>query len=231
MTQRLFNVPKVGLFLDKYIPSMEKRRDGEVKIFTLTLRVQPFDAKLALSIDDGVGEDSNVRPTLFMMGHPDPKPHLQRVNFSIGCPRQNMAIFASSDTAEARILFQQVRIGGTYARTEKNVNGYAFVFQASLGPVSRQEQEYIHEWMLSQRFVTFEESEPSLEFEADGSDEDEGTDADQKAQQPIDGRAPMWDDEPPAPSKAKPGTARANRKLHSHQTKKQKSAAKGKGRK
>ena len=41
---------------------------------------------------------------------------------------------------------------------------------------------------------------------------------------------PMWgDDEPPAPSKAKPGTARANRKLHSHQTGKRKSARKPKG--
>lgn len=231
MSQRLFNVPKVGLFLDKYVPSMEKRRDGEVKILTLTLRVQPFDAKLALALDDGVGEDSNVRPTLFKLNHPDPKPHLQRVNFAIGCPRQNMAIFASSDTQNARILFQQVRIGGTYARTEKNVNGYAFVFQASLGPVGRQEQEYIHEWMLSQRFVTFEESEPSLEFEA-VEDDDDGTDADQKAQLPIDGRVPMWDDEEktPAPSKAKPATERAHRPLHSHQSKR-KGTAKGKAKK
>lgn len=230
MSQRLFDVAKVGLFLDKYVPSMEKRRDGEVKILTLTLRCQPFDAKLALSIDDGVGEDSNVRPTLFKLNHPDPKPHLQRVNFAIGCPRQNMAIFASPDTEEARILFEQVRIAGTYARTEKNVNGYAFIFHASLGPVSRQEQEYIHEWMLSQRFVTFEESEPSLEFEAADPDEDEGTEADQKAQTPIDGRVPMWDDEPPAPSKAKPATERAHRNLHSHQSKR-KSAAKPRGRK
>lgn len=219
MSQRMFDVPKVGLFLDKYIPSMEKRRDGEVKILTLTLRVQPFDAKLALAIDDGVGEESNVRPTLFKLNHPDPKPHLRRVNFALGCPRQDMVIFASSDTVESRITFQQVRIGGTYARTEKNVNGYAFVFTASLGPVGRAEQEYIHEWMLSQRFVTFEESEPSLEFEA-GPDDDEGDDADVKAQQPIDGRVPMWDDEPPAPSKAKPATERAHRALHSHQSKK-----------
>jgi hypothetical protein len=209
MSQRLFDVPKVGLFLDKYVPSLEKRKSGEVKILTLTLRVQPFDAKLATAIDDGVKEGSNVRTTLFRLNHPDPKPHLQRVNFALGCPRQNMTIFASPDTVEARILFEQVRIAGTYARTEKNVSGYAFCFNASLGPVGRAEQEYIHEWMLSQRFVTFAESEPSLEFA--GGDDDEGTDADQKAHEVIDGRkppTPMWDDDaprkPPTPAAANP---------------------------
>ena len=50
MPQRLFSVPKVPLFLDDYAPGMERRKDGEVKILTLMLRVQPFDAKLAKGI-------------------------------------------------------------------------------------------------------------------------------------------------------------------------------------
>jgi len=133
------------------------------------------------------------------MGHPDPKPHLQRVNFSLGCPRQNLHIFASPDTEEARLMLDQCRISGTCARTEKNVNGYAFVFKASYGPVGRTEQEYIHEWMLTQPFVTFEESEPSLEFEEDGGDDsDELTDADEKARRP----APMWEDGDEQPAAA-----------------------------
>lgn len=193
MPQRLFKVSKVGLFLDNYVPSMEKRKGGEVKVLTLTLRCQPFDSKLALAIDDGVGEGSNVRPTLFQLSHPDPKPHLQRVNFALGCPRQNLTIFASPDTAESRIMLDQVRISGTYARTEKNVNGYAFVFKASYGPVGRTEQEYIHEWMLTQRFVTFEESEPGLDYDVDDDDE---TDADEKAREVVSRPPPMWNDEP-----------------------------------
>lgn len=222
MSQRLFSVAKVGLFLDSYVPSMEKRKGGEAKVLTMTLRVQPFDAKLATAIDEGVSEDSNVRATLFKLNHPDPKPHLARVNFSLGCPRQNMHIFASPDTEKARIMFEHVRIFGTYARTEKNVNSYAFVLKASYGPVGRAEQEYIHEWMLSQRFVTFQEAEPSLEFDPVSADQ-EASEDDVQAREVVNGRqAPMWDDneKPEAPSKAKPATERAHRNLHSHQTKK-----------
>lgn len=221
MPQRLFNVSKVGLFCDSYVPGMEKRKgNNEVKVLTLTLRVQPFDAKLAGAIDDGIGEDSNVRATLFRLNNPEPKPHLQRVNFTLGCPRQNLIIFASPDTTDSRIALGQVKIAGTYARTEKNVNGYAFVFKASYGPAGRTEQEFIHEWMLSQRFVTFEESEPSLEFESDGADEDDLTDADEKAREVAARPEPMWDDEPEPARPAKKKAESVNRKLHSHATKK-----------
>jgi hypothetical protein len=65
VSQRLFSVPKVGLFLDSYKPAIEKRRGEEVKVIQMTLRLQPFDGKLARAIDDGVGEDSNVKVTLF----------------------------------------------------------------------------------------------------------------------------------------------------------------------
>lgn len=218
MSQRLFSVPKVGLFLDSYRPAIEKRRGEETKVLQLTLRVQPFDAKLATAIDDGVGEDSNVRATLFKLGHPDPKPHLDRVDFALGCPRQNLTIYASPDTQDARIQLQQVKIAGTYARTEKGINDYGFVFKATFGPVGRDEQEYIHEWYLSQRFVSFEEAEPLMEFEDDG--DADLVEADEKAREVIDGRsrpAPMWEDgdEQPAP-KSKPKRDGVNRKLHSH---------------
>lgn len=77
--------------------------------------------------------------------------------------------------------------------------------------------------MLSQRFVTFQESEPSMEFET-VDDDDELTDADEKARATA--KAPMWDDDEPAAASGKtekPKAAKkdpANRKLHSHQTKK-----------
>lgn len=192
MSQRLFVTKKVLAFLDDYKPLMEKRKSGEVKVLKLTLRVQPMDSKLAQSIDDGVGGDSNVRPTLFKMNDAEPKPHLRRVNFELGCTRQNLVIYASSDTVDSRMALLQAKIGGIYARTQKNVSGFAFIFNASVGPVSRQEQEFIHEWLLSQRAVTFEESEPLLDMEDDGEDDDSGdeTEQDIKAQRP----APMWDE-------------------------------------
>lgn len=139
--QRLFSTGKVGLFLDAYSGGTEKRKSGETKVVVLKLRVQPFDAKLAASIDDGVGDESNVRATLFKLGHPDPKAHLDRVNFRLGCQRQNLEIFASPDTEKSRLALPSVKISATYARTEKNVNGYAFCFSATYGPAGRTELE------------------------------------------------------------------------------------------
>lgn len=221
MSQRLFSVPKIGLFLDSITHATEKRREEEVKIVTLTLRAQPFGADLARAVDDGVGGDSGLRSTLFKLNHPDPKPHLKRVDFSVGCPRQQLHVFAAPDTTTPSLMLDQVKIFGTYARTEKDLNGYGFVFKASFGPPGRKELEFITDWHLSQRFVTFQEAEPGLDFGETDEDDDETTDADEKAERP----APMWnDDEPAAAASEKsaksPRKARddknVNRKLHSH---------------
>lgn len=187
MPQRLFSTGKIGLFLDTYAPGVEKRKGDVVKIITGTFRVQPFDAKLATSIDDGLSDNSGVRAALFKLGHPDPKPHLDRVNFSLACPRQNMIIFASPDTDESRVALLQMKITGIYARTQKDVDGYALVFNASCGPLGRTELEYLHAWHRTQRFVTFEEAEPGLDFE---DSDDEGADENAAPARPK----PMWDE-------------------------------------
>jgi hypothetical protein len=191
VSQRLFGVSKVGLYCDAITHATEKRKNDEVKIVTLTLRAQPFDAKLATALDQGLGGESNVRPTLFKLNHPDPKPLLRRVDFALGCPRQQLHVFASTDTDKASILLDHVRITGTYARTEKSVAGYGFVLKAAFGPLGRRELEFIQDWHLSQRFVTFEEAEPSLEFDQAGDVEDDGdlSEQDEKARRP----APMFD--------------------------------------
>jgi hypothetical protein len=220
MSQRLFKVGKVSVFLDGYSPHLEKRKgSGEVKVLTLTCRVQPMDAKLAQAVDDGVGGDSNVRPTLFRLNDAEAKPHLKRVNFELGCGRQNLVLYASTDTVESRMALLQAKISGVYARTQKNINGFAFIFKATFGPVDRVQQEYVHEWMLTQRAVTFEEAEPMLEMESDGDDKGE-SEADVKAQRP----APMWDDDaedgtavPPAAEDANRETG-ARQRIHSHQS-------------
>jgi hypothetical protein len=194
--QRLFKVGKVGLFLDGFSPGTEKRHGEEVKTITLALRMQPFDAKLATAIDEGLGGDSGVRAALFKLSSTEPKPHLERVNLSLGCPRQNLEIFAAPDTEQSRLMFTQCKISGTYARTQKNINGYAFCFKATYGPVGRDELEAIFYWYLGQQFITLTEAEPGL-FD----DEDE--DAEVEAGPVIDGRsrpAPMWDDADEAPS-------------------------------
>jgi hypothetical protein len=170
MPHRLFDLAKIGVFCDAISHTTEKRKDDpEVKVIQLTLRVQPFDSKLAGQVRQ------DVRQTLFKLNAPsEPQAHLARVNFALGVPRQDLEIFASSDTDRASLLIEHVKISGVYARTEKNVNGYAFVWKATFGPASKQELEFVENWRNGQRFITFQESEASLEFDApDASDEDE----------------------------------------------------------
>jgi hypothetical protein len=218
MSQRLFTVSKIGCFLDTYSPGVEKRRGEEISVVTLTLRVQPFDAKLASALDQGVGGDSNIKATVFSLNTAEPKPNFTRHDFTLGLPRQNLTPFASPDTNESRLLLGQARISGTYVRTQKDMNALAFVLKATLGPVGRDELEFIHAWHRTQKFVTFEEAEHALEFEEDPDDsDDEATDADEKAQRP----ARMFDDprdaaaaEPAKPKAKKRDHKNVNRKLH-----------------
>lgn len=164
MSQRLFSVGKVGLFLDGYAPATEVRNGDTVKILTLSLRVEPFDHKFAAAIDDGLGGDSNVRRSLFKLsGDGDPIPHIRRINFALDCPLQNLHIYAAPDTDTSRLMLPQCKIANVYARTKKNANGYVLRFDASFGPVDRDEHEFVHGWLLNQSFVTFEQAEPFLE--------------------------------------------------------------------
>lgn len=167
---RLFDVGKVGLTCDAVVHSTEKRKDGEVKIIVLTLRVQPFDVKLAAALHP------DVRATLFKLSHPDPQPHLARVNFALGVPRQALDIFATPETARATMRLDHAKITGVYARTEKGMTGYACVFKASFGPVSDKELGFVEAWRNGMKFVSFDEAEPSADFEAEESDDDEEDD-------------------------------------------------------
>lgn len=194
---RFFDVGKVGCFLDTITHGTEARHDTEVKIVTLVLRVQPFDATLANAMSNG------VRATLFTLNHSEPKDHLRRVEFALGVPRQNLHVFAAPDTAQASMRFEQAKIVSTYARTQKDIRGYALVFRVSFGPCGRQDLEYIQDWHLGQRFVTFEEAEPGMFDDTAEATEDDEPEA---AALP----APMFDDprDQPAQAPAKRGRGR-----------------------
>jgi hypothetical protein len=194
MSQRLFSVHKVGAFVDTYSPGLEKRRGEDVSVLRVKFRVQPFDAKLASALDAGVGGDSNIRPTVFSLNTTDPKPNFTRHDFKLKIERQNLHLFASSDTTDARVVLDQAKIAGCYVRTQKDMNALALVFTATFGPVGRDQLELVHSLHRSQTFITFEEAEPLLGGE--GDDDDDTTDADEKARRPANTPPPpMWADE------------------------------------
>jgi hypothetical protein len=169
---KLFTTGKVGVFCDAIKHHNETRKSGDTKVITLTCRVEPFDVKLATSMAQA------VRTTLFKLNHPDPQPHIRRCDFVLGLERQQLHVFASSDTKDASIVFDQVRISRTYARTQKDSNGYTLVFDATFGPVGKSELAYVEGWRGTQRSVTFEAAEPDLDFEVEADDDgDEDADA------------------------------------------------------
>lgn len=170
MAFRMFDTGKVPCTCDAMTHMTEKRKDGDTKVVVLTLRVQPFDPKLAVSLHE------DVRRTLFKLNHPDPQPHLARVNFQLGIPRQHIDLYATSDTKEATRRLAFVKITGLYARTEKGTTGYALVFKAVFGPASDKELAFCEAWLSTMKFLSFHESEPNADFEEaepNGDDDDD----------------------------------------------------------
>jgi hypothetical protein len=172
---RLFEVAKVGCFLDAIGHSLEKRRGDDVKVLNLTLRIAPFTSQLASAMPDG------VKPSLFKLSSGDPKESIRRIDFALGCERQLLTVYAAPDTTQASIALDQVKVSGTYARAQKDRNGFDFVLKASFGPVGKTELEFVQDWLLTQRFVSFEEAEPGMfdeaeETDATGDDDDAGDD-------------------------------------------------------
>jgi hypothetical protein len=215
MSQRLFNTAKVPVFIDSVQLGVEKRKDGPVSVVVLGCRVQPFDAKLASSLDQGVG-DGNIKATAFNLNSAEPKKAFTRHDFALGLARQRLECFATPDSPEARIALDGTRIYGTYVRSQKDMpTALAMIFKASFGPVGRDELDYVKAHFRSQLFVTFREADQSMQFEAEDVDEgdEEGSDADIKARQ----RAPMFDDggkETPESEPADDDKEPVNRKLH-----------------
>lgn len=222
---RLFSVNKVGTFVDSYSPAIEKRRGGEVSVLKVKMRIEPFDARLASALDDGVGGDSNIKATIFQLTNGEPKKGFTRHDFKLPLPRQTVEIYATPDTEQCRVALAQGKVTGTYVRSEKDTNAMALVLNFVFGPVGRDELELIHQLHRQQAWLNFLEAEPLLDEEIDDADDEDGdadADGDEEAQPMFPGQ--MIGD-PPAETPSMEATADAqrsvgeNRPLISHQKK------------
>lgn len=158
---RLFDEDGVGCYLDAIGHRVVKATNGiaEHKVVDLTLRVQPFTPELAVALDP------DVRALLFSMTDATPKPKIRKLDFALTVPRQQLAIAAMPDLPE-RILFADCAVGRVRARTDKAADGFALVFTVSYGPASSRDLEYVTDWLMQQRFVTFQPQQPALDFAA-----------------------------------------------------------------
>lgn len=162
-SMRFFDTDRVGAYLDAVTLRLEKTKDTEHKVVDLTLRVQPFTSELAQSLHP------DVRALLFT-GEEDgqPKPLLKAVELRIpDVPHQHIECCLLPEPEEVVGLFtlRDAEVTDPRVRTEKGVDGYALIFYATIGPVGRDELEYVVNWYTQPRYLTFSEAQASLDFE------------------------------------------------------------------
>lgn len=160
-TMRFFDTDRVGCYLDGVNLRLERTKDAEHKVIDLTLRVQPFTPELATALHP------DVRALLFSMTEATPKPLLKSVELRLpNLAKQHLDCFTLPEehlTVGAFTLLD-AEMSDPRVRTEKGVDGYALVFYATIGPVGKEELEYVTNWYTQQRFVTFRESQAVMDF-------------------------------------------------------------------
>lgn len=164
---RLFDSDRVGCYLDAITLRLEKTKVDERKVIDLTLRVQPFGAQLAAALHP------DVRALLFTMNDGTPKPLLKSVELKIGIPDQHLDCYLMPEEGDPTggLRLAHAEICDPRVRTEKGVDGFALIFYATIGPVGRDELEYIVNWYTQARYLNFTEAQGSM-FE-DVPDEEE----------------------------------------------------------
>jgi hypothetical protein len=164
---RFFDVDRVGAYLDAVTLRLEKTKDTEHKVIDLTLRVQPFDSTLAAALHP------DVRALLFT-GDSDgtPKQLLKAVELRLSdVPHQHIECWLLAEDSGSVFTLRDAEISDPRVRTEKGVDGYALIFYATIGPVGRDELEYVVNWYTQVRFLTFTEAQVPLNFDDEGADE------------------------------------------------------------
>jgi hypothetical protein len=157
---RLFDEDRIGCYLDAIGHRLEKTPGGDVvKMIDLTLRVQPLTAALASALD------LDVHAELFRLNDGAQKEIVKGIEFAMVVPNQRLLIYAVPDIPDPSAVLVDAEISSVRARTEKNVDGFALVFYVSVGPVDRDQLEYICRWHGEQRFVTFDKQQALLDFE------------------------------------------------------------------
>jgi hypothetical protein len=160
---RFFDEEHVGCYLDAIGHRVEKTKDGETKLVDLTLRVQPFTPQLAIALDP------DIRALIFTMGSGDPKPKIKKCEFALVVPQQRLVVRPIPDLDTGALSLFAVQVTKPRVRTEKDVDGFAFICRVTVAALGSRELEFVQAWYTEQRFVTFEPEQPALDFAGAGA--------------------------------------------------------------
>jgi hypothetical protein len=178
----LFTVSKIPMYCEGITHRLEQRATGDVKIVELTLKLDTFDGQMASALHD---DYSIVKRTLFRMNDGEPNTDLQVVEFHTPSDRQKLRCYAVPDTEKASICFDQVKVTKLRAKRVKGAANWLLFVHVSFGPVDKGELMYVNEWFAGERYVSWEEAEPSLDFKVVEPKEDKSLSRPQ----------PMFDDD------------------------------------
>lgn len=182
----LFTLGKIPMYCEGITHRLERRKDRDVKVVDLALKIEPFSPQLAGALDPT--DYAFVKRTLFKMGDASPTLDLRAVEFRLPAERQKIRCYASPDTERASICIDQVKVTKLRARSSKDANGWVFYVNVSFGPLDKTELEYVNAFYTEQRFISWEAAQPSLEL-------DEPTPAADPDDSPRTRPTPMFDDD------------------------------------
>lgn len=182
---QLFSSGMVGVFMDAGALGTEKRKKFEEdKVFKVTLRI-PLTPDLASDLVPGDGQIKAALYAAAISG--DVRPFLRDTTWKIVVPPQRLEVRATPDS-EVGMVFDHAKVSSVFKAKVNGTNAdlYVRLIVGSCGP---QEREALAAWHRSERWVTFYESDASLQFETEAG----LTDADEKARAPH--LEPMFTDE------------------------------------
>jgi len=164
---RFFDVPNVPCYLESVSFRAEKTPDQEITVADCAIRVQPLDAELAEALDP------ELRAELFAKSG-EPRPKVTLLGWRLPLAKQHLDCAVLADQASGgdfRLL--DAEITQPRVRRTKDIDGFALVFYATVGPLGRDELEFlVLRWLRQQRFVTFTEAQGNLLDEAEADETD-----------------------------------------------------------
>lgn len=179
---KLFTTGKIPLYCEAIGHRIERRKSGDTKVVDLTLTMDPFTSQHASALDR---EYTFVKRLLFKQSDATPTRDLRSATFAPPNERQLLTIFSAPDSSKAWIALDQVKVTGLRVRGAKDGDRWILVIKLSFGPVGKTELEAANEWYCSQRFVSFEQADPSLFEDGEATDGEDDDDDDQDDSQPA----------------------------------------------
>jgi len=199
------DLERLAFVCDTYHPTTEMRRDVEVRVLVVKLRLEPVTAAIATAIHP------QLRRILFAHGD-KPRGLIRELLWAPAVPLQQLTVAPAPDANDTLVL-DQVRIERVRARLVSKGNYWRLIVVLTVGPCDRDQLAALQEWVGIARSVSFSEAQPTLFQEHDDEPDDDDNDEDEPDEGPdVEGGefSPIGD----PPARETPRQVRRGRRPH-----------------